>query len=701
MGVPGVAGAPAAAPAVTSAVVRTPPATATAALAAAAVSVFGVAALAAGLLLGRPLFAVLLVAGALAVALLLVRPVACLVLLTVVEMANVSGVADQHGLPDVYLANLALGAAAAVVAVRRGRLRPAWSPVFLTGLLFVTVQLVSSLLGQGPSASSAVVEANAKGLVWLAVVTVLMLVSPKAPTAAARALVATLAALALVTLVQQFVLHNSTDFGGLANVPLGQDIGAATSRHAGPQADVNFWGRLLVMGLPFAFSLAQLARGRARTLGWLAAGLAVLGGIVLTGSRGALIAAFAGVVVWLFLAGGRFRRALLLMPLVVGAALLTPGIGSRLTTLLQLTDSGGVAATDPSLIGRIDAQRVALQVLVDHPVLGVGPGLFQAVEPGYLRRLGLDTIVLAPHNSYLEAAAETGILGLTAWLLLLGSAVVVALRVRRLVPRDGEGRELRAVADATAAALVGWALASAFLHLATFRSFLLVVAIGAAVEVHARRQSALHPRAAVPLPRVPSRVVTRRAVGAAAALAVLGAGLMVTATGASRPWTATAGLQLVVRTPDGGQPTPYELAVLTRPDLIRTYATIAADAATATGGAPGTSVTVSNQPPSGLVSISASGRDAATVRAAADAVRNEAADRIGGLGGLYGVRAVDETRLQHAASGALGAWTAAVPFAGAVAILLWLFLRSRPRWRPGSETLRSSVPAGRETAAAQ
>jgi O-antigen ligase len=151
---------------------------------------------------------------------------------------------------------------------------------------------------------------------------------------------------------------------------------------------------------------------------------------VLTGSRGGLLAAFVVTCSWALLLGGRYRRALWLAPVVIALALVIPGVGSRLATLSPLTGDGGVVPTEASLEGRIAAQRVAVEMTVDHPALGVGPGNFIAIEPEYLRSLGLDAIGLAPHNLYLEASAEGGLLGLAALVLLLGTAIVLAYRAR-------------------------------------------------------------------------------------------------------------------------------------------------------------------------------------------------------------------------------------------------------------------------------
>lgn len=639
-------------------------------------AVLGLLAVAVLAALGLPLVAPILLAAVLALPLLLVRPVACLVLATVVEAGNLSGFAAANGVPGVYVLTLGLVAAAVALAVLRGELRPGWTPVFLFGLLLLAAQALTTAAADHPATDYGVVEATTKALVWLGLLTTLLLAPGHGPRAVARAFVVTLAGLSALTVVQEFALQNSTTFFGLANVPLGADPGSLTARHAGPLADVNFWARVLVLGLPFAFSLAQMASSRGRSVLWLGAGAAIALGIVLTGSRGALLAMLVVVVVWALLAGGRYARALLLMPLLVGLALLIPGVGSRLATLSALTDSS-LQAGDASLEGRLAAQRVAVQILLDHPAFGIGPGNFLAVGPDYLRRLALDSFVLAPHNQYLESAAESGLLGLTAWLLFLGSAAFAALRARLTTRSMAVGAQRAApvpLANAVLAALAGWAVASLFLHLATFRSFLLVAALAAALDLLSRRARAAQAGAGVngevttrdlataggatggPATAVRERPVSHARLQpgrAMAALAVLVFAGVVTGWGVSRPggtWAASASAQLVLKPAPTAEPGAYELDTLSRAGLVRTFATVMADSRFVTEGAArlglseteqeSITVQVSNSTPSGLVVITALGNDPAEVQALSVAVRAAAANYVNALSPLYGVEAV-------------------------------------------------------------
>jgi O-antigen ligase len=638
----------------------------------------GVAILAATAALGLPLLAPAVALALLAVPLLLVRPVAVLVLATVAEFANLSTVAAVNGLPGGETVALVFAALATLLAWRRGQIRPGWSPLVVVALLYLLAQVVSALANQTidpsltPAAESetnltAVLE-TAKALLWPLIVGMLLLVPGRVPEAMARAIALTLALLAALTMVQEFVIGNATSLAGLSNVPLVADVGGATARHAGPQGDANFWGRVLALGLPFALSLAQMA-GRTRAmLGWLTVAASICGGIVLTGSRGALLAAFLVGLGWALLAGGRWAKAVLFAPIVGALALFVPGVGSRLATLSLLGTSDSLKVVDPSLEGRLAAQRVAVEVFVDHPVLGVGPGNFLAVTEGYLSRLALDTLPLAPHNQYLEAAAEGGLLGLAAWLILLGGGIFVALRARLLARSGGPAVAREApvpLSNAVLAALAGWAVASVFLHLATFRTLLFVVALGAALDIRARRrveELRLQPDpvqgvAATPLAPSPTSTGLRRgrwvryAAAALAGLLLLGAAALWTAAGPrERTWSASSSMQLV-SVDEGQSDSPaYDLDTLSRTGLVRTLAGIVASPRFAEEGLArvaaypvdvgGVTVEVTGSVRSALVVVTATGPDPAVAGFVAEETRLAASDYLNDISPLYGVRDV-------------------------------------------------------------
>jgi O-antigen ligase len=180
----------------------------------------------------------------------------------------------------------------------------------------------------------------------------------------------------------------------------------------------------LAVGAALALAAREAAPRRATRVAYLALVLLLGGTLVLTGSRGGLLALSA--VVALSLLRGRRARAL------VGAAL-------TIVCLLQL-DPGGVfrARTerstafgeDVSARGRLDAWRTGMRIFAARPLTGVGAGAFVEAWPRYAP--GDAGPPLTEHNTFVQLLAE---LGLPA-LLLFGGALAVALRPPRRAPAD-------------------------------------------------------------------------------------------------------------------------------------------------------------------------------------------------------------------------------------------------------------------------
>jgi len=120
------------------------------------------------------------------------------------------------------------------------------------------------------------------------------------------------------------------------------------------------------------------------------------------------------------------------------------------------TDSGpdeeGLKLDGSSQV-RLYVWLAAIQMIEDHP-LGVGYGLFKFYLPEYSPVYRFR----AAHNSYLLLAAETGVLGLLAFLVVLGLMMLESWRAYRAC-RDPL---LRAVALAAVASTMSMAISSFF-----------------------------------------------------------------------------------------------------------------------------------------------------------------------------------------------------------------------------------------------
>jgi putative inorganic carbon (HCO3(-)) transporter len=160
---------------------------------------------------------------------------------------------------------------------------------------------------------------------------------------------------------------------------------------------------------------------------WGARGGALIGPVLgaLCGLGAGLSACLALRRRWLWL-----LAALLLLVATMGVALggdeLVPGLISQrfsdFLPYLQVPDVRGVPLTDENfaVVERLAHWQAALGMLAEHPLLGVGIGNYVPVYPAYALPGWRDPLGHA-HNYYLHIAAETGLVGLAAYLVLLSA----------------------------------------------------------------------------------------------------------------------------------------------------------------------------------------------------------------------------------------------------------------------------------------
>ncbi|HEY7023912.1 MAG TPA: O-antigen ligase family protein [Candidatus Limnocylindrales bacterium] len=99
---------------------------------------------------------------------------------------------------------------------------------------------------------------------------------------------------------------------------------------------------------------------------------------------------------------------------------------------------GSYAAVEPLVPPREDLWKAAIAMISERPLLGVGPGTYRLRYGSYLGMATWDERAYA-HNVYLEIGATTGIVGLLAFLFVVGLAIaplVRSLARRRRVEPD-------------------------------------------------------------------------------------------------------------------------------------------------------------------------------------------------------------------------------------------------------------------------
>jgi O-antigen ligase len=165
-------------------------------------------------------------------------------------------------------------------------------------------------------------------------------------------------------------------------------------------------------------------------------------GVGMSASRGAWLAFGAAFVA---VNTSRSRKsaatflALILLALLAGVLggyrYLPAGITQRLTSFLPFVGAGDVRSieiTDANYasLERLAFWRAALDMWRERPWQGIGIGNYQIVYP-YFSLPKWRMALGHAHNYYLNVAAETGLIGLLAYLALWGTALWQTARVAR------------------------------------------------------------------------------------------------------------------------------------------------------------------------------------------------------------------------------------------------------------------------------
>lgn len=238
--------------------------------------------------------------------------------------------------------------------------------------------------------------------------------------------------------------------------------GGANVRVYGTFDQPNPYGGYLNLSLPIALALTLF--GRDPRMRWVAGGAStlMLFALYLSDSRGALLGLVAALIV-LFAVGWRVEQQALIA-LLVGAPLaliawflhiIPASIENKLLAQFRVNDvslNAQLNDANYSTIERLAHWVAGLRMFQAHPLLGVGAGNYDAAYQRY-KVPGWDESLTHAHNYYINAAAETGALGLLAFLAVIAVAIWVAWRSTRTADPTRTSRGALAGVDARAIAI--------------------------------------------------------------------------------------------------------------------------------------------------------------------------------------------------------------------------------------------------------
>jgi O-antigen ligase len=213
---------------------------------------------------------------------------------------------------------------------------------------------------------------------------------------------------------------------------------------AGVVLNRNAMGSYINIAIVCAYILFQLSPSAAERM-WLLIALPTLFlGLALTFSRTGFITALAILMLISYrLAKGRGYIVLgaSATMLVIIVSFLPAAFYTRVASIVP-----SMRHQEETFGIRVNVWKVALRMISDNPITGVGLGNFEHSIPRYGQDVMVGEYGLASHNAYVGVAAEAGIPALILFVLLLGAALRDAWFAARASRQRSEALSLEAIA---------------------------------------------------------------------------------------------------------------------------------------------------------------------------------------------------------------------------------------------------------------
>jgi O-antigen ligase len=234
-----------------------------------------------------------------------------------------------------------------------------------------------------------------------------------------------------------------------------------SARLGGATGDPNHLAAVLLPALVLSlFAQAAVRSPLARLL--LASSTVTLAiGIMLTESRGAIVAAGVALVAMIVLSGPVRARAVSGGLVVAAVGVLYYALIASPAALARVTGFGSGS-------GRTNLWAVAMDAFKSHPIGGIGAGNFTVVEQAFavgnvsLTRTSDVALNHVVHNSYLHVLAELGVVGFVLFAFLLAGAMLIAWKAVQTFANSGD-REMEILARGLIIGAIGMFMAYFFL----------------------------------------------------------------------------------------------------------------------------------------------------------------------------------------------------------------------------------------------
>ena len=152
--------------------------------------------------------------------------------------------------------------------------------------------------------------------------------------------------------------------------------------------------------------------------------------------RGIILSFFVTAILGIWLLFKKNKATIFMMIGSFGLAVMI-GSGAIKLLLKRFSSWSSLDAILENQIIRVDAWKAAIDMIQDHPLFGVGPGMWWEHIPAYTYRTMFWRVgdhyrvwwISDAHNVYLKIGSEAGLLSLIAFLMLCGMTFVTAFKI--------------------------------------------------------------------------------------------------------------------------------------------------------------------------------------------------------------------------------------------------------------------------------
>jgi O-antigen ligase len=254
-----------------------------------------------------------------------------------------------------------------------------------------------------------------------------------------------------------YSLAAATAFVELSTILMGRMQEGRFAFLQGTLANANELAMILLIGTPFCLFTIRNKRGLSllKILCVLIV-LMVPVSVVATGSRGGLLAMLLMLLLYFLRLSASRKMIAIVAALVLGAIAISrsnPEALERYKTIFG--SSGQLSGAEESAIESSEARKTLLQqslrLTAQHPLLGVGPGMFQIANAKDMEARGLPSWNAwhETHNAFTQISSEEGLPGL----FLYGAALYLCFRITRVARKHSRQNPTYSSLEAPAFAL--------------------------------------------------------------------------------------------------------------------------------------------------------------------------------------------------------------------------------------------------------